>query len=274
MSTYAIGDIQGCFAELQALLEKIQFDKAKDILWFTGDLVNRGIDSLKTLRFIKSLGDRVVCVLGNHDLGMLAIARGAEPFDPAHHTFSDVLQADDKEELLLWLESLPLLYHDDKIGYTLVHAGFHPAWDLEQAKKLAKELETVLRSSEKYNFYPHLYGNTPDTWNEGLQGYERLRFIVNSFTRLRFCTPGGRLDFKTTDLNKKPAGFLPWYEIPNRKSRNLNILFGHWAALEGKVSVANVFPLDTGCVWGKSLSAFRLEDMQVFSVSCKYYEEN
>lgn len=268
MSTYAIGDIQGCFDPLMRLLDSIQYSENKDTLWFTGDLVNRGPKSLETVRFIKSLKN-CVAVLGNHDLGMLAVARGAEPYLPNEHTFSDILAAPDKEELLLFLEQLPLLHHDPILGYTMVHAGFHPAWDLALALNLAKEVETILKSDQKLAFYHHLYGNTPDFWTENLSGLDRARFIINCLTRLRFVSPEGKLNLVTKGTAQNPPpGFFPWYTLPNRKSKNLNVVFGHWAALNGETTEKNVFALDTGCAHGHSLTAMRLEDKQRFQVGC------
>jgi len=269
VATYAIGDIQGCYDFLMRLLEKIHFDETKDFLWLTGDLVNRGPDSLKTLRFLKSIEKRMICVLGNHDLGMLAIAREQIPFDPKHHTFRDILEAEDKEDLLIWLEHQPLLHHDPDSGFTLVHAGFHPKWDLPLALKLAKELEDTLKGTQKLEFYAHLYGNEPDNWDPQLSGFDRLRCIVNCFTRLRFCSAEGQLEFHTKEATEKaPTGFMPWFEVPNRKSENLKIIFGHWAALQGKYRGPRLFALDTGCVWGGSLTAMRLEDGAFFSTPC------
>lgn len=271
MSTYAIGDIQGCFDALTQLLEKIDFNDTRDFLWFTGDLVNRGQKSLETLRFIKQLYEknRAISVLGNHDLGMLAIARGAEPFDHKHHTFQDILNAKDKEDLFTFLEHLPLMHIDEKLGFTMVHAGIYPKWDKTQAKDLAREVEAILQSPNKAEFYKHLYGNTPVFWDEDLPKFERLRFIVNSFARMRFCSPDGELEFNTKEASHNaPPGFLPWYKVPDRKTKDLKIIFGHWAALLGKTDEDNIFALDTGCVWGHALTAMRLEDGQRFQVSC------
>lgn len=268
MAIYAIGDVQGCFDKLLKLLDTVRFSDS-DLLWFTGDLVNRGKDSLSTLRFVKALGSRAQMVLGNHELGMLAIARGAEPYDPQKHTFEDILQAPDKEELLLWLEQQSLIHHDSNLNYTLVHAGIYPLWDLPLAQALALEVEKCLKSPEKMQFYPHLYGNTPTLWDPALQGYERLRFIVNAFVRMRFCSKEGFLELQTKEsAAKAPEGFMPWFSIPERKTKGLRILFGHWAALLGNCPEPNTFALDTGCVWGNCLTAFRLEDQQRFTVKC------
>lgn len=269
MTTYAIGDIQGCFDEFMQLLELVDYNPIEDTLWLTGDLVNRGTHSLETLRFVKSLGDGCITVLGNHDLGMLAIARGAEPYDAEQHTFQDILQAPDREELLTWLENQPLLHYDAKSKFVLVHAGLYPSWDLNLALNLAKEVETVLKSPDKVEFYCHLYGNTPFRWEPDLKGFDRLRFIVNSMTRMRACSLAGDLDLTEKSSDNLPAGFYPWFDIPTRRSKDLNIIFGHWASLQGNCKEPHVFGLDTGCVWGYSLTAMRLEDQKRFSVSCK-----
>jgi len=288
MATYAIGDVQGCFDPLMQLLEKISFNPSNDQLWFTGDLINRGPKSLDTLRFVKGLAANAITVLGNHDLGMLAIARGAEIFDSNSHTFGDILAAKDKEDLLYWLEQQPLLHYDATLGYLLVHAGLYPWWDLNLALTLAREVETTLQSEEKIFFYQHLYGNSPAVWEENLQGFARLRFIVNAFTRMRFCSLDGQLDLTTKDsLENPPEGYFPWFELWNNENRQnqtvqpynqkekknennptLKILFGHWASLKGHCPVRDILALDTGCVWGNDLTALRLEDGARFIVSC------
>ncbi len=294
MATYAIGDLQGCFDALRRLLDKINYDATKDQLWFTGDLINRGPKSLATLRFVKDLGSKAITVLGNHDLGTLTVARGAEPFETEHHTFQDILEAEDKEDLLLWLEQLPLLHYDPNLNYVLVHAGLYPWWDLKLALTLAKEVETVLRSKDKFSFYKHHYGNMPDHWQENLTGFDRLRFIVNAFTRMRFCSLDGKLELTIKEsANNAPKGCYPWFELwdKEQQKRNkykdkknkeegknvgigntthnpFNIIFGHWAALKGECPIPYIFALDTGCVWGRSLTAMRLEDGEKFVVDC------
>lgn len=267
MSTYAIGDIQGCFKTLEKLLSHIHFDPAKDSLWFTGDLVNRGPRSLETLRFVKQLGSRQQTILGNHDLHLLAMSHGAHPgWDD--DTLNDILQAPDRQELLDWLCHQPLLHHDAALGYTMVHAGLAASWDLATAQALAKEVETVLQSENAAGFFHHMYGNQPDQWSEDLQGFDRLRCITNFFTRARFCFADGRLDlkFKGT-LDSRPENLLPWFQVPGRRNADLNIVFGHWAALGGVTHSAKAFALDTGCVWGFDLTAMRLEDQQRFQVA-------
>lgn len=258
MATYAIGDIQGCFDALEFLLEKISFDRKKDTLWFAGDLVNRGDKSLETLRFIKALGDKAIIVLGNHDLTLLALSEGCEKI--RHHTLDDILNAPDKEELIDWLRFQPLLHHDNTLGYTMIHAGLPPQWDLSLAQQCAHEVEQVLRSDNYRDFLAHMFGNKPKQWDANLQGWDRLRFITNSFTRMRYCKPSGKLNFTDKGIiGSQKKGYIPWYEVPDRKSRDLNIIFGHWSTLFGHTSQPNVYALDTGCLWGGSLTAMRLD---------------
>lgn len=259
MAVYAIGDVQGCLDELQRLLDRLRFDPAADRLWFAGDLVNRGPQSLETLRFIRALGERAVSVLGNHDLHLLAISRYADRLK-ARDTLLHILEAPDRDELLDWLRQRPLFHHDATLGYSLVHAGLPPQWDLDQALASSREVEAVLRDDTRCgDFLAHMYGNQPDTWSAQLTGHDRLRFIVNACTRLRYCTPEGRLEFRHSGPpGSQPPGFLPWFEVPGRASRGLNILFGHWASLD-RVGGPGIHPLDTGCVWGRQLTALRLD---------------
>lgn len=266
MSTYAIGDVQGCFDELQALLTHIQFDITKDSLWFVGDLVNRGPKSLETLRFIKNL-PRAKVVLGNHDLHLLALATG---HTYAHHTLNAILTAPDRDELIDWLRCVPLLHHDAALNFVMVHAGISPQWDLATAKACADEISQLLQSDHWRELINSMYGNEPNLWDVSLTGPARWRFIINAFTRMRFCDVNGRLDF-TCDgpIGKQPAGYLPWFSVPNRRTVDAAIVFGHWAALSGEVDVSNIHGIDTGCVWGKTLTALRLEDRQRFSVACR-----
>lgn len=266
MSTYAIGDIQGCFDSLQALLATINFQPNTDQLWFVGDLVNRGPKSLETLRFIKNLPRKIV-VLGNHDLHLLALAQGIE--HESKESLAAILTAPDRDELLAWLRQQPLLHHDSVLNYSMVHAGIIPQWSLMQAKKYAAEVETILRGNNYPELLQHMYGSQPDQWKENLTSWDRLRFIINCFTRLRFCTPQGRLDLHYKGgIGNQPTDFFPWFQIPERATQTDNIIFGHWAALEGKVTESHVFALDTGCVWGHTLTAMRLEDRQRFSAPC------
>ncbi|MCL6557114.1 MAG: symmetrical bis(5'-nucleosyl)-tetraphosphatase [Burkholderiales bacterium] len=266
MATYVIGDIQGCFVALTQLLQKIAFDPRHDRLWLVGDLVNRGPQSLEVLRWAKSLGDRVVAVLGNHDLHLLAVAEG---FVPLHHkdTLGDVLTAPDRAELLQWLRERPLIHFEH--GWLMVHAGLLPQWTVLRAVELAHEVEAELRSPHYRHFLAHMYGNEPRQWRDDLTGIARLRVITNAMTRLRFCTREGVMEFAHKGPpSQPPAGFLPWYEVPERQSRGAPIVFGHWSA-HGLDVNSDYCALDTGCLWGGALSAMRLEDRALFQVSCQ-----
>jgi bis(5'-nucleosyl)-tetraphosphatase (symmetrical) len=267
MATYAIGDIQGCLNELQRLLEHIHFDPAQDRLWFVGDLVNRGPDSSGVLRFIKGLGDRATTVLGNHDLHLLAVAEGHLKY-AKYDNLQDVLGAEDRDELLHWLRHLPLLHHDAQLGVSMIHAGLPPQWDPATARACAHEVEAVLQGSDYVYFLEHMYGNQPDSWDENLAGIERLRFITNCLSRLRYCDAQGRLALdEKGPPGSQPAGYRPWFELEDRRSRKETIIFGHWSSL-GFVDCDNVYGLDTGCLWGDSLTALRLEDRRSFSIDC------
>lgn len=259
MATFAVGDLQGCYDDLQRLLERINFDPAEDRLWFTGDLVNRGPQSLASLRFVKSLGAGAVTVLGNHDLHLLAVAADTAPLRKSD-TLDEVLAAPDREELLDWLRHRPLLHHDPELGYALIHAGLPPQWDLALAKDCATELERVLRGPGFMEFFRHMYGDRPDRWSVDLAGMDRLRFIVNCFTRLRFVGPKGELDLKHKGApGSQPPGYLPWYEVPGRRSEGTHLLFGHWSTVGEVQDAHNALGLDTGCVWGGRLTALRLD---------------
>lgn len=267
MSTYAIGDIQGCFTAFTKLLEVIQFDRATDFLWLTGDLVNRGPSSLETLRFVKNLGDRAQIVLGNHDLHLLARTLGGHPLK-ADDTLQPILAAPDRDDLIAWLRKQPLLQENKALGFIMVHAGLAPAWDAAKAAALAREVESVLQSERASDFFQNMYGNLPNQWDDGLVGWERLRCITNYFTRVRFCHPDGRLELKIKGQVADHPDLIPWFKVPERKTAQLKIIFGHWAALNGVTGVANLYALDTGCVWGGKLTALRLEDEERFDVSC------
>lgn len=257
MACYAIGDVQGCLDPLQRLLEQLRFDPARDRLWFTGDLVNRGPDSLAVLRFVHSLGDYAVTVLGNHDLHLLAVASGTAK-RKERDTLDAVLAAPDRDELLGWLLRRPLLHHDAALGYTLVHAGLLPPWDLADAQGLAREVETAL-AADAPAFFRHMYGNFPDHWRAELRGYERLRVVVNAFTRLRYCDLEGNLDLRFKGPpGSQPPDLLPWFQVPGRRSAALRVVFGHWSAL-GRYHGDNVIGLDSGCIWGRELTAVRLD---------------
>lgn len=265
MAIYAIGDIQGCYAEFEQLLQQIEFNAAHDRLWLVGDLVNRGPESLAVLRRVKSLGEAAVTVLGNHDLHLLAVAEGVA--EPSHSdTLDEILNAPDRDELLNWLRHQRLLHAES--DYVLVHAGLLPAWTVEQARHLAHEVEQVLRGDDYVAFLQKMYGNTPDHWDDGLTGYKRLRVITNAFSRLRVCSAQGEMQFKFKgELRDVPHGLMPWYEVPGRASAAATVIFGHWSAL-GLVLKQNTMALDTGCLWGGALTAIRLEDRKLFQVQC------
>ena len=265
MATYAVGDVQGCFEELTALLEAIGFDRNNDRLWFVGDLVNRGPASLATLRFVRDLGERALTTLGNHDLHLLALAHGSVK-GRGDDTLEDVLAAPDRDSLLDWLRHRPMLHVE--ANYVLVHAGLLPQWDIATAKALAGEVEAELRGPRHREFLAQLYGSRPDRWSDGLRGVERLRVIVNAMTRLRFCTPEGVMEFATKgETAKPPAGYLPWFDVSDRKSAGYTVICGHWSALGLRVA-PNLLALDSGCVWGGKLSAIRLEDRRLYQVPC------
>lgn len=266
MTTYVVGDLQGCLQPLKCLLNDVGFNPQHDVLWSTGDLINRGPESLETLRFIYSLGSACVTVLGNHDLHLLAVANGtASP--KGGDTLDEILAAPDANELLHWLRHRPLLHHEH--GYTLVHAGIAPQWSLEDAMARAREVESVLRSDNYGEYLANMYGNKPKKWKPELEGYDRLRVITNYFTRMRFCNERGKMDLgnKQGPQNAEP-GTMPWFHVPNRKMRDHKIIFGHWAALLGQTSRLNVYPLDTGCVWGEKMTLMRLPDEVIYRCKC------
>ena len=268
MATYAVGDIQGCLLPLQQLLASVNFDPQKDKLWLVGDLINRGPHSLETLRFIYAMRDSVITVLGNHDLHLLAVAHGQRK-PSRSDTLSEILAADDSVEMLQWLRRQPLLYSDKELGFTLVHAGIPPNWNLKQAHQYAREVETVLRSKHYESFLAKMYGNEPNIWSDQLQGVARWRMITNYFTRMRLCNSEGELELTYKGgLNGGPAQYAPWFMHPDRKTSDQKIIFGHWAALEGHAPADNVYPLDTGCVWGGKMTMMRLEDEQLFQSQC------
>ncbi|MBK1718047.1 symmetrical bis(5'-nucleosyl)-tetraphosphatase [Thiocystis violacea] len=272
MSTYAVGDIQGCYAELRRLLERIAFDPATDRLWFVGDLVNRGPESLAVLRFVRDLGDAAIIVLGNHDLHLLALAAG-NPKHAKKSTLEAVLRAPDRDELLHWLRHRPLLHHDAGLALTLIHAGLPPEWDLTEARACAAELEAALQGDEHPAFLSEMYGNKPGRWSPDLSGMERLRFITNSLTRLRFCEPDGTLALKEKgEIGSQAPGRLPWFRMPGRRTRRDRIVFGHWSTL-GYWQGDNVWAVDSGCLWGGSLTALRLDEdpMRPVQVDCAGY---
>lgn len=278
MATYAIGDIQGCYDELRQLLREINFNANKDKLWFTGDLVNRGPKSLKTLRLIHALRDNATIVLGNHDLHLLATAFDHEK-PGKKDTFDDILKAPDREKLMHWMRTLPLMHTDEDTGLVLVHAGLHPQWSIEKAQLLAREVESVLQSDGHIQFYQHMYGDKPSMWSDNLTGWSRTRFITNILTRLRYCSPDGKvaLGYKR-EPGTQPAGFYPWFALKNRASCNTPIIFGHWSTLvlSKNIDFTNVYPLDTGCLWGGHLTAMRIDTTpyETHRLDCKKAANN
>lgn len=265
MATYAIGDIQGCYAELKTLLTQIRFNPAADRLWFVGDLVNRGPDSLGVLRLVKALGNAAIIVLGNHDLHLLAVAAGIEKIHRSD-TLQEILNAPDRDNLLAWLRAQRLIYRENK--FVLLHAGLLPDWTVTQAQQLAGEVETELRGQNYVNFLQHMYGNQPRVWRDDLSGFDRLRVITNAFTRMRICTAAGKMELKfKAEPQNIPAGYYPWFDVPGRANADAIIICGHWSALGLKIT-PNVIALDTGCLWGGALTAIRLEDRKVFQVPC------
>ena len=270
MPTYAIGDVQGCHDELVDLLDHINFNEGDDRLWFTGDLVNRGPQSVDCLRLVKQLDDVAVVTLGNHDLHLLAIAAG-KTTQRKQDTVSDVLTAADRMELLDWLRRRPLLHYDGDLGFLLVHAGLPPQWDLALARECAAEVETMLRGVNPVLLYENMYGDRPDLWSGDLDGMARLRFITNCLTRIRYCDKDGHLDLRDKNPpGRQAARLVPWFGMKKRRTKDVPVLFGHWASLPSgnitEFTPYNVYPLDTGCVWGRSLTAMRLEDKKMFSV--------
>jgi len=263
MSHYVVGDIQGCYAEFRQLLEAIAFDPARDRLWLVGDLVNRGPDSLSVLRKVISLGDAATTVLGNHDLHLLIVAAGHRPAHAAD-TLGPILQAPDREELLDWLRRRPLVVRDGEL--LLVHAGLLPSWTPETAVMLSREVEAVLGSERQDDFLRALYGDEPARWDDALTGYDRLRVVVNACTRLRYCAAD---DTMTLAEKRGPAhappGYAPWFAHRERKSAGVTVFCGHWSSLELMLA-PNVMMLDSGCLWGGTLTALRLDDRRVFQI--------
>lgn len=282
MSLYCIGDLQGCNEPFQRLLNTIDFSPSRDALVVLGDLVNRGPNSLGVLRSLAALGDAAQCLLGNHDLHLLAVARGIRT-PGRKDTLQDVLRAPDRDPLLDWLRHRNMAIHTH--GWLMVHAGVLPQWTLAQTMALAAELETVLRGPDLKDFLSSMYGNMPAQWHDSLEGADRLRVVVNALTRLRFCTNEGAMEFSANEgASSGPPGYMPWFELPHRATADIPIAFGHWSALVSDRTDAtrqparpthmrsNVLPLDTGCVWGNCLTAAKLGGspgtFELISVSC------
>jgi len=265
MSTYAIGDIQGCDDALEHLLDRVNFQPDRDRVWFTGDIVNRGPTSLAVLRRIRDLDSAATMVLGNHDLHLLAMAHG---HGQKHRldTLDEVLAAPDRIELLEWLQHRPMLFFSAGLNYLLVHAGLAPQWNLATALRCAGEVEAVLRGPNAGEFFAHMYGNHPNRWDEHLAGWDRLRFITNCLTRMRYCDVDGHIDLKHKGApGSQPPQLMPWYAVPNRAASDVPIVFGHWST-HGSDPFPHIHALDTGYHWGGRLSARRLEDGRIFSI--------
>jgi bis(5'-nucleosyl)-tetraphosphatase (symmetrical) len=271
MAIYAIGDVQGCFDDLLRLLDTIGFNERQDQLWFAGDLVNRGPKSLETLRFVKSLGSAAVVVLGNHDMHLLA-ASCNEKAAHKKDAFGPILDAPDRDELIDWLRFRPLFHANQ--DFCLLHAGLPPQWDLNLTQEMALFAENALKASDYRFFLKQMYGNNPDVWSPDLQGIEKLRYIVNCFTRIRFCYADGRLDFAHNGpIGSQPAYLFPWFYAPGRKNADMRIIFGHWSTL-GYFQGPNCFAIDTGCLWGGQLTALKLiEPVERFSIDCAGFQK-
>jgi len=268
MATYAIGDLQGCYDPLRRLLDYISFDPAADRLWFVGDLVNRGPASLQVLRFVKALGPAATVVLGNHDLHLVMQSEGYGKANK-EDTFGDVLAAPDRDELLFWLRAQPLFHVED--GWAMVHAGLLPGWTVGQAQALSDEASAALTAAGYRDFLANMWGSEPAVWRDDLAGWDRLRVVVNAMTRMRYVTAAGAMEFRAAGAkappDKGPPGCLPWFAAPDRASADHSIVCGHWSAL-GYRDEPNLLALDTGCLWGGSLTAVRLEDRRVFRQPC------
>jgi bis(5'-nucleosyl)-tetraphosphatase (symmetrical) len=269
MAIYAIGDIQGCYDQLRRLLDKIAFDPARDRLWLVGDLVNRGPQSAAVVRFVKGQGDRAITVLGNHDLALLVVAAGMKR-PHASDTYGDILNAPDRDELLDWLRHQKLFHSGE--NYAMVHAGLLPQWTIAQAAALGREVEAALTGPDYRELLRNMYGNEPARWRDDLAGFDRLRVVINAMTRMRLVTADGAMEFShKIGLDNVPPGYLPWYDVRERASRDTPVIFGHWAAL-GLIVRPNLIALDSGCVWGRALSALRLADRQIVQCDCRELE--
>jgi bis(5'-nucleosyl)-tetraphosphatase (symmetrical) len=270
MTVFAIGDVQGCHQQVLALIKKIRATAGDPTFVFVGDLVNRGPRSLDTLRTICALGDKAKVVLGNHDLHLLALAHGIRKPHKSD-TLDAILAAPDKDELLDWLRRQPLALLE--CGHLIVHAGVVPQWSTQQTRDLAQEVSDVLSGPDWLDFLRHMYGNTPDRWDDTLQGIDRLRCIVNTLTRIRFCSADGTMDFISKEGSAgAPAGYMPWFDVKNRQTADTPVVFGHWSTL-GLTIRDNLIGLDTGCIWGGKLTAVRLDDHSVIQVDCPQYQK-
>lgn len=269
MAIYAIGDVQGCYEQLLTLLKQIKFNADKDTLWFAGDIINRGPYSLQTLRFIKSLDANAITVLGNHDLHTLAVANGRGK-QGKKDTIKTIFEAPDRDLLLDWLIHRPLMHYDQELNVCMVHAGIHPQWSVEQALDHAREVEAVLQGNKSHEFFHHMYGDKPPKWSDKLDGWDRLRFITNVFTRMRYCDEKGRLALRDKGApGNQPKGIVPWFMVKKRKTLNNRIIFGHWSTLTNP-QIENLFPLDTGCLWGGKLTAIKVDEAmsEIIQIQC------
>lgn len=269
MDTYVIGDLQGCQPSLERLLDQIHAESPAARLIFVGDLVNRGPHSLATLKTVRALGDKSVALLGNHDLHLLAVAKGIRK---AHQsdTLDDILHADGRDDWIDWLRTRPLAHVEQ--GHLMVHAGVLPQWSVDKTLSLAAEVETALRGPDWVDFLAHMYGNEPAQWDDALTGADRLRCIVNALTRVRYCRADGSMALHIKDgLEAAGPDLLPWFDVPHRQTRDTTIVFGHWSTL-GLVMRPDLIGLDTGCVWGGRLTAVRLADRHTVSVACPQYQ--
>jgi bis(5'-nucleosyl)-tetraphosphatase (symmetrical) len=259
MAVYAIGDLQGCYDPFRRLLDEIDFDPSNDTLWLVGDLVNRGPKSLKTLRFVRKLGDSAITVLGNHDLHLLALNAGVVRYGNRFSTLGKLLDSSDADELCEWLRHRPLAHYDEKLETLLVHAGTHPRWTAKKTLARAAEVEAALQSDDYRNVLGKMYGNTPNQWSNKLSGYKRLRFIINCLTRMRMVTVADRLDLKFSGSPYRARkGLTPWFAADDPAWHDTRIVFGHWSAL-GLIVLPHLISLDTGCVWGRQLTAVRMD---------------
>ena len=269
MAVYAIGDVQGCYSDLRRLLDHLDFDDTADTLWFCGDLVNRGLESLETLRFVKGLGDAAVTVLGNHDLHLLALYHSGKA-RPKNDTLFAVLNSHDTDELIAWLQMRPLLHRDKALSKVLVHAGIHPDWPVSQALDYAAEVEQVLQGADCQLFFANMYGDQPDQWDDDLNGMPRLRCITNIFTRIRFLSSDGRIDMRAKGSPSQHQSLTPWFELNQRDAEADDIVFGHWSTLEtGRYG--KHFATDGGCVWGGKIVALRIDrkEPEWDSIACQ-----
>jgi len=266
MSTYAIGDIQGCYQSFRKLLNKIKFDPKRDHLLLAGDMVNRGPDSLSTMEFVLEHQKSISCVLGNHDLHFLAVANHCQDAN-SKDTFEDILDSSSRDKIVSWLSQQPLAVYLKSFNTLVAHAGLPFNWSEKQAITYSNEVSRVLQSPACYQFYVSMYGNMPNEWNDKLAGVDRLRYITNAFTRMRYCDSTGKLELKVKSApGKQDSRLVPWFELENNQYDG-HIVFGHWASLQGQSPYSNIHAIDTGCVWGGDLTAVCLDDWKKFSVN-------